>query len=211
MSLLSLKDRTVRIIVNKASKEDEAFKKSVENYQLETKKREMFEKFFPVVPSSTLRTLPGELTKDLIVLELKEVKSIKLSYSADITVEFGISVAFIQPWYIKPVEISITGSSYIGAYPYIANADADIDELYKIFKNNLMEITGNRRLLLLEIVNNPNDTDRFFGYFSKLDFGEDVSKPYILDYDLTFIGASDMKHSNEEGKEGASQDKKRVK
>ena len=207
MPIFNLKDRTIRLIevtnVVSVDKKEIAFDTFISQYNLSAKNRETFENFFPVVPS-VFSNISG--SKEF--LELKEVKSIKLSYSADIAVETGIAVAFIQPWYIKPVNISIQGSSYIGAYPYISKEDVDIELIYEKFYNTLAESKGNKNQIMLEIVNNPKKTDRFRGYISSFDFNESVEKPFMLDYDITFLGKPDLKFAIDEGETSVKNDSK---
>jgi len=50
------------------------------------------------------------------LLPLYGVTKIRLTWSRDIGIRQGLSVNFLQPWYNKPVEIEIEGTSYIGIY-----------------------------------------------------------------------------------------------
>lgn len=126
-------------------------------------------------------------------LTLSGVNKITFNFSADIAVEMGIGMAIIQPWYMKPAEISIVGHSYLGAFPLVQRRDYDVENIYNNMLQSLNEFSsttapGNRNRFQLSIANNPANADKFIGYIRKFDFSESVERPYLLDYTIDFVG-----------------------
>ena len=215
MAIFNLKDRAVRFSEQTgAPTKDTGLITFSSTNRLTLTSRESFSNFFPVIPS-IISDIFGIQLVIANTLELKEVKNLKFSYSAEIAQEYGIQVAFLQPWYIKPVTITMQGTSYIGFVPYISVTDDDVAQIYKRMKNTLGEIVngkgGNKNKILLEIVNNPKDTDRFLGWFSNFDFTENIEKPFLLDYDITFIGKPDISTASNAANSSANIDNTKAK
>jgi hypothetical protein len=123
------------------------------------------------------------------LLKLTGVKEVRLNFSSDIAIENGLAVSFIQAWYIKPAEITITGNAYIGAYPVVQRRDADVEVLYNMYLESLNEfgsrtMPGNKKIFQLQIVNNPRNADFYYGYIKNFEFGENVENPYLLEYTI---------------------------
>jgi hypothetical protein len=61
----------------------------------------------------------GLLTTGVIssaFIPLVGVQRLQLRWTHEVAVRSGLTANFLQPWYNKPVEISITGESYMGAF-----------------------------------------------------------------------------------------------
>ncbi len=128
-------------------------------------------------------------------LTLTGPQSIRFGYSVDVAIEKGLFTSFMQPWFIAPIEIEIMGESYIGTFPVISKADADISgvlEMLHTVANDFSGINGTPadadKAVLLEIRNNPRVAKSYLGFLRKFEFGEKVENPYLLDYNIGFVG-----------------------
>ena len=72
--------------------------------------------------------------------------------------------------------------------------------------SNRLGPSGTKERVILEISNNPDGSARFIGYIKDFSITEEVKKPYILDYELTFIGKNFDDMSISTGKQGAQSD-----
>jgi hypothetical protein len=184
---LFLKDRTVRI-----------FTEPLENVVSRPEKEIPLE-------YSIISKIPKEIKRlisEVNQIELIGTNRIRITYESGIAVESGLVVAFIQPWYIKPVSIEISGHSYLGAFQYISKDDKQIEDIYNLYLNSLKEIefTKEKRVFGIEIANNPSGTDRFIGYITKFFFTESIENPYLLNYELNFVGKPILEHKKEQGR-----------
>ena len=157
-------------------------------------------------------SITGLLFVDHPSVLLSGANSISFSYAADIAVEMGIGRAFIQPWYIKPTEIKIQGTSYLGAFPFIQKRDDDVATVYAMYLKSLNEFShrtmpGDKTLFRLQVANNPMNTDIFYGYIRKFDFKETQDKPYVLEYDIEFVGKPRLQKVSENSSMQATKDK----
>lgn len=145
--------------------------------------------------------LIGAVARDVFgkvdpTLKLVGPMSIDFSYDADVAVEPGLFTSYIQPWFVKPVSISIKGESYLGTYVLISRADKDVESALDKLTTSLNDFSdrvgsaGDKSRVLLEIKNNPRGARRFLGYIKHLSFGENVQTPFILNYEIGFIGRS---------------------
>ncbi len=115
-------------------------------------------------------------------------------YDAGVAEEPGIFTSHLQGWYIRPVAISIKGESYLGTYTGVSRSDADIKNLIDKFRKQLNDFTprygtaGTQERVQIEFANNPGGGRKFLGYIKKFNFSESVTSPYMLPYELAFIG-----------------------
>lgn len=215
MSLFTLKDRTVRMYSytdsTLASVATEKEFKEQRGKELTYQKGFNLKAFFPAFVTQPI-TFNTDKNKVQDLVELKEVKKIGFDFNMNLGVELGISRAFLQPWFMEPAKISIEGASYIGAFNGLDTAtDDDVQQTYNLFIRRFAELKGDRRQIVLEVVNNPQDAQRFIGYITRFTFDESVDNPYILNYQISFQGKPDIFISDAKGKETNKADKKVVK
>ena len=145
---------------------------------------------------------------------LKGASYISVSHAADVASESGVSTSFLQPWFIKPISITVRGQSYLGAYPLISPSDRDVERLLRQFRkmagdfSPLFGSQGTGERILLELNGYPKGARKFLGYLKRLDWTEDVKNANLLDYTLEFIGRNVDGASLAIGKAGAASDKK---
>jgi hypothetical protein len=230
VSIYTLKDRTIRMYKYDAfyGADNELGKNLAQSTQTSSN---FFNRFFPSgvnplnivmnpfgVPTQALGLQTAEqyaIAKGYDILTFKAVESINISYKAAIAVEQGLIRSFIQPWYIEPAVIKISGTSYLGCFFDISNADKDIEKIYKFFNDRLCEggtkaAPGDKKEVALDIVNNPVRTDRFVGHITSFDFEEKVDKPYLLTYNIEFVGKPDVDRIYEVAVNEAEKDKATV-
>jgi hypothetical protein len=65
-------------------------------------------------------------------IPLVGVQRLTIRWTHDVAVRSGLTANFLQPWYNKPVEISITGESYMGAF-----SNTGIGASVSAFKTNV--------------------------------------------------------------------------
>ncbi len=127
-------------------------------------------------------------------LDLIGPTSIDIAYAADVAAEPGLFTSFLQPWFIKPVRITIAGNSYIGAYSGMARADRDAKGILDRFKRSQNDFAdlggkpGNAARLLVEMTGLPRGMSRFLGYIEDFSIKEGVDKAYLLGYSVQFVG-----------------------
>ena len=138
---------------------------------------------------SNLRKATPEATLDLI-----GPTSIDIGFSADVAVESGLETSYMQAWFIKPIPITIKGTSYIGAYTGLARADRDAKGILQKFRRSQNDFSdiggkpGNSARLLLELLGMPYGMSRFLGHITSFNITESVDKVYLLNYTLSFVG-----------------------
>jgi hypothetical protein len=199
------------------------------------------------------------------------LQNVSFDWDNPIGESYGIKTNFLQAWHNKPVNIMVSGLSYIGAYggktvgtlsqkddssgafglnlgvntaiegtisqlnkmssDYLSktsNAYDTIvdDDIYKI--NKLMSLYGEGIYtsagsdvasswihLLLE--NDPGGQDSddqyvaFIGHIKKFTYKEDVSKPFLYQFDFTFVGEPAITKNINEAKIHAEQDRNSLK
>lgn len=161
------------------------------------------------------KKVPGLNKRILANVTLKGANYISVSHQADVAVDSGLSTSFFQPWYIKPVAISIRGQSYLGAYPLVSPSDRDVERLLQKFRvaaNDFSTLFGKRgsgERFLLELNGYPKGARKFLGYLRRLDWTEDVKNANLLDYTIEFIGRNVDNAALAKGKAGSDSDKRR--
>jgi hypothetical protein len=154
--------------------------------------------------------IPGLRKLDRQSITLRGVSNLSVSHSADVASETGVVTSFLQPWFIKPVNISIRGTSYLGVYPLISVSDRDVENILKKFRQAANDFTdlygtsGNQSPFLLELNGYPKGARKFLGYLKSLNWSEDVKQANILDYSIEFIGRNIDGSSLQTGKIGAA-------
>jgi len=197
MSVLFLKDRTITI------KSLPIITKNVKKIAAQNLEQKYIEIPYGPYPANPLNDpilkevndafqtqILSYFNKNTLMVKLIGVNSISFSFESTIAMEPGVSMAFMQPWYIKPASISVKGHSSLGAFQYISKDDKQIEDIYKIYVGALQELkfTKDSRVFELDIANNPQGTDKFMGYITKFDFTEEIDVPFLIKYDLSFIG-----------------------
>ena len=135
-----------------------------------------------------------------------------VALTANIADESGIASTFLEPWQINNVPVKISGESYLGAFEALSVSDNDAPDILSMFYTALRDFSsrlgaaGTKERVVLEISNNPEGSARFIGYIKEFSISEDVKKPYILDYELTFLGKNFDDMSVASGKLGAKND-----
>jgi hypothetical protein len=190
MPLALLKDRTIKLTLESDYRKQQGVWGSVASITASLVKNYLP----PSIPIAT--KLFNKATGNAFgkTLNLKGANSVSLDYSADIGEESGLFTSFLQPWYIKNVNISVKGESYLGAYSLLSSGDSDVLETLNKFKTMQNDfstnggVAGTRERVVVEITNNPLGSRKFIGYFKKFNFSEDVQNAYILPYQFDFIG-----------------------
>jgi len=146
-------------------------------------------------------------------IELIGVNEIKLEFNSPVAISTGLKIAFLQPWYIKPVRITASGNSYLGSFSGDYKKDTNVQDIYKILddllsENNLLQ-TQDRIKLTIE--NNPEKTNIFYGFISRFDFTENIDKPFLLSYSFSFDGTTDASMSFSDGRYKAKKDEEKIK
>ena len=127
-------------------------------------------------------------------IELVGANSIDISHDAAVAEETGLFTSYLQPWFIKPVHITIKGESYLGAYLGVSRGDNEAKRILEAFRKSLNDFTalagkpGTKERVQLEIRGYPKGMRKFFGYLTKFSTQEQVTNAYILSYDLSFVG-----------------------
>lgn len=137
----------------------------------------------------------GKLGLKNPTLTLVGTMSTHMSYSAEVATEMGLFTSFMKPWFLKPVEIDISGESYLGTFPGISNNDTDIKSILEMFHqvaNDFTNLHGPQgitdKAVLIEFNNNPDIAGGYMGFLKSFEFGEKVEDPYTLSYRIGFIG-----------------------
>ena len=140
-------------------------------------------------------------------LDLVGPTSIDISYKADVAADVGLFTSFLQPWFIRPVVVTIKGTSYIGAYSGLARSDRDAKGiLAKFYKsqNDFADLggkPGNGARLLLELTGLPKGMNRFLGYITDFGITEGIDKAYLLNYTMSFVGRNMQDAKTRQGKQ----------
>jgi len=201
MGLYTLRDRTVRLytyqeVQNNGQKESDA---ASANRSLLF---HAIKNFFPAL--STANSLASDAPAGAILF--KEVSSISFDFTIGVGVDKGISRSFLQPWYMEPAKISLSGASYIGAFEDISNPDTDVEDTYNLILQHFAEIKGHKKKMTMDIANNPKYATKFNGYITAFNFAESKDNPYILKYSITFTGKPDINDAFFNGSNAAKQD-----
>jgi hypothetical protein len=187
MPLFPTKDRTIRLTL-------ETFAPDGSSQGTPASQPRYVSQFIP--NSGLLGGLVSLISKGTpeTTLDLIGPTSIDIAFSADVAAEPGLETSYIQPWFIKPIPITIKGTSYIGAYTGLARADRDAKGILQKFRraqNDFSDLggkPGNSARLLLELVGMPYGMSRFLGHIKDFTITESVDKAYLLNYTLSFIG-----------------------
>ena len=179
MALGILKDRSVTLTLENSLSQNKQIAKKVADYYL---------------PKRGLAGTLVEAVTESYILTLSGPNNIAIEYSADVGEEQGVYTSFLQPWFIKPVRISIRGDSYIGAYTLLSCYDNDTEGILRRFKTSQNDFSGqlgrpgDMQRVQLEINNSPLGFKKFLGYFTKFNVSEVVQKVYLQEYQIEFVG-----------------------
>jgi len=206
MPLFPVKDRTIRLTL-----EDITENKNGSRSATIAAQPRYLTKF---IPNSGLlggiATKVG-LSKAESTLDLVGPTSIDINYVADVATESGLYTNFYQPWFIKPVTITISGTSYIGAYSGLSRSDKDVKGILTKFRRSQNDFgdldgsPGNAARLLLELTGMPRGLSRFLGFMTSFNVKENIDKAYLLGYTMTFIGKDSDNVSVGTGKQKGQQ------
>ena len=139
-----------------------------------------------------------------IQFELSEVTAVRQSTSADVTTFNGVTRSVIQPWYFKPIEMTIEGKSNMGIFDpgvFSVNVgnDADIEKILQL-RDAIQEVfmspeTVDKDDFYVTIKYGATDTElkrtalqELRGHISGIDISEEESTPYIKSYTIKFVG-----------------------
>jgi hypothetical protein len=200
MPAASYKDRTVKLTL-----ENTYFQQS-QGMQVISNVASLY------LPSSGIG---GKLQRKLTpkgVITLVGPTAMSVELDANIGNESGVATTFLQPWQINNVPVKIKGESYLGAFDAVSVGDGDASGILNLFYTALRDFSsrlgpqGTKERVILEISNNPSGSSRFLGFIKNFTISEDVKKPYILEYELTFIGKNFDDMGISIGKQGAISD-----
>ncbi len=136
----------------------------------------------------------SEKPENDVFITLKGPSKITISHKTGVAEEEGLYTSFIQPWFVQNVDITVTGTSYLGAFPLLSSGDKDAQSLIQALYTTLNDFSGiagpigTRSRLVLTLKGNPDKARAFIGYIKQVDFSESVESAYLIDYTLTFVG-----------------------
>jgi len=152
-------------------------------------------------------------------LSLTEVTSIRESTNASVAVARGVVASIIQPWYFQPIQVDITGKSYMGALDRNSlnvNVDSDVDKLLALRDhiNTSFTQTGTIKDLIGTVeygkanpLPNRGVNQLLTGQFDEITIEESDNEPYIQTYTIKFIGDLSGQTSVDQGAKAGSIDK----
>jgi len=152
------------------------------------------------------------------------VTSIRITHGIAVGKVFGLTRNVMQPWHAELVTIDLQGSSYIGAFKEIGQSENlynhqnygefgsvknDWNQIVSVFlqyQRNLINITIPFSSDFLEffIIGDPGSP--YNGYIESIDGSENISKPFIIDYNIKFVGIASATSNATLGKIKAEQD-----
>jgi len=125
------------------------------------------------------------------IIELQGVQSIRITEKTDVAVSTGLVKNFLHPWFLKPVEIEITGKTYYGAFEGMA--ETKHETFGKKFLTAMSAIgkyvsTENASPFSLKMYLSRSEIVILKGYIEAFNLNEDINEPFIFEYTLKFIG-----------------------
>ena len=158
-------------------------------------------------------------------LELVEVTTFDVQSSAGTAISMGVKRGVIQPWYFGPYSINVVGKSYIGAYAdnrinygRDENAGRLIEYTQMIkdsFLNGDSSILGNPSGIRVILSCIDPATPSFFGISSQYEgfiddikYTESEDLPYMLTYNVKFVGELYQSLNANKGKTAAATNKR---
>ena len=187
MPLFPLKDRTITLTMEKDLPKQGQVQAQLAKYASTFQQR-----FIPSTgPAGAAAAVLGIKSKALVLVGPAYMG---FDHDAGVAEEEGIFTSHLQGWYIKPVQISIRGESYLGTYTGVSRSDGDVQNILADFRRQLTDFTpkygtpGTQERIQIEISNNPLGTTKFLGFIKKFNFSEVITSPYMLPYELSFVG-----------------------
>lgn len=187
MPLFPLKDRTISLTLERDLPRQGEVQSQLAKYASDFSQR-----FIPSTgPAGAAAKALGASQK---VLRLVGPNYMSFDFDAAVAEEAGPFTSHLQPWYIKPVVVSIKGESYLGTYAGVSRSDADVKNLLDKFKKQLTDFTprfgtpGTQERIQIEIASNPQGSRKFLGYIRRFSFSESINNPYMLPYEMVFVG-----------------------
>lgn len=173
---------------------------------------DLTQKYLPAQGRNTFgkKTISDYLT----FIDLKSVYSISVSHVSGVAVENGLFTSFLQPWYIQPIQITIKGASYLGAYPFLSSRDRELERLLKLYYaslndfSNLHGAAGNRKRIVMILNGYPDKSKAFNGYITDLTSTESIENANLVDYTLKYVGYDISSADAQAGLAAGAQDKK---
>jgi len=166
-------------------------------------------------------------------IRLPIVTSIRITHGIAIGKVFGLTRNVMQPWHAELVTIDLQGSSYIGAFQALINKKTGYREdlythqtygergtfsntwnqiisIFLQYQDNLIDISHlySNEPLRFEIQNDPGQP--YNGFIESIDGSENVSKPFIIDYNIKFIGTSSASYNKKKAEKAAAEDTAKV-
>jgi hypothetical protein len=136
--------------------------------------------------------------------------AISMKFAAGVAADSGLFTNFLQPWFIKPIQVIIRGNSYIGAYSGLSRGDNDAQAILQTFRTSQNDFrsgggAGTGQRILLKLSGMPSGFSRFMGFITDFDIDEAIKTVYLLDYSLSFIGVSVDQIARRQGQAAAAQ------
>jgi hypothetical protein len=167
------------------------------------------------------------------LLRLPIVTSIKIKHSIAVGKVFGLTRNVTQPWHAELVSVDLSGSSYIGAFEQFINKKTlksedmynhqtygekgtvqntwkDMVNLFLQYQNDLSNVNSlfTSTPLTLYIENEPGSP--YTGFIENVDGDENISKPFIIEYSIKFIGVASVYYSRTAGTQQAAIDQAEI-
>ena len=156
------------------------------------------------------------------------VTSIRITHGIAVGKVFGLTRNVMQPWHAELVTIDLQGSSYIGAFKEIGQSENlythqtygergtfsntwnQIVSIFLQYQDNLIDISHlySNEPLKFEIQNDPGQP--YNGFIESIDGSENISKPFIIDYNIKFIGTSSASYNKKKAEKAAAEDTTKV-
>jgi len=130
-------------------------------------------------------------------------KNIDIGISIGTAEALGLQSAKLQSWYIQPIDVGISGDSYIPEN-ILLDRDNIVTNIYskitEFFSEKFFDFHANPRWRLV-IENGLTGLAEYEGVISKFDIKETVDNPYLFTYDLKFKGKPTSAEIVKEGKD----------
>lgn len=130
-------------------------------------------------------------------------KNIDIGISIGIAEALGLQSAKLQSWYVQPIDIGISGDSYIPEN-ILLDRDNIVTNIYskitEFFSEKFFDFHANPRWRLV-IENGLAGLAEYEGVISKFDIKETVDNPYLFGYNLSFKGKPTSAETVKEGKD----------
>ncbi len=146
------------------------------------------------------QAIQSKASTEIFFLKLTEVTTVRIVTTGGTAVAMGVVAPILQPWYFQPVQVEITGQSYMGAFSSQSlnvTVDDDIERLLNI-RNRVNKLfleatTSIQNLKTILTIGEPErgsigTNQKFIGFINEINIEESQDVPYTQRYIIKFIG-----------------------